>query len=464
MQGKQAKRGIALKGKGGLVMVGILVILGLVVWLDRQHGRPREPNTDPQAGFFVGLYPDDVTKLEIKGSKDPFTLEKRGDQWRLVAPVRAPAANQKVQDDLKTLLESGISDYLPDRQPAKVLKDFGLDKPTLEYVFNGGQSTLQIGSQARLNAGFHARDSRDQRVFVLPTAAAELFKNKKADDYRDRRVLALDDSDKVSSVTIDGTKGKVTLKRRGQSEWEMTQPSATAAEGGEVHSLLSQLKDVVQASSFITDGAKDLARYGLDKPRLTISITDDKGVHTLRIGGETPDKDPKIYAYRSGEPDVMVLERSAFAALDQGPANFYTREMLGFETSKAESISVQSPAGGYDLRKRGNDWWLTRPTAVKADQTRVQNLLSALAAPAFKFVEAKPADLARFGLATPPIQVTIQVSGEPTLKYFVGSQVPGGTGSEKNFYARTSKSPAVYEIADYTYQDINQKPDDFKGK
>ena len=60
---------------------------------------------------------------------------------------------------------------------------------------------------------------------------------------------------------------------------------------------------------------------------------------------------------------------------------------------------------------------------------------------------------------------TVVVGGEPEMRYMVGSAiVQGAPGAEKGYYARTSKSSAVYEISDFDYQSINVKPDDMKQK
>jgi hypothetical protein len=157
----------------------------------------------------------------------------------------------------------------------------------------------------------------------------------------------------------------------------------------------------------------------------------------------------------------MLLDKSAFDNLNKGPADLHSRAMLGFDPARASRASVQGPNGVFTIEKRGNDWWLTRPTAIRADQAKAQSLLSALSGTALKFIEDHPTDLRKYGLDRPALTATVVVGGEPEMRYRVGSAAQGG---EKGYYVRTSKSPAAFEIGDFDYQSINVKPDDMKQK
>jgi hypothetical protein len=452
-----------LKGKGGLVTVAGLAVLGGVIWWVQAYGPPpREPGSDPQVGEFVGIRrPETVTRVEVKGNAQPYTLAKSGDNWRLTAPLAVPATKQSVEDAVKGFLEGSVGErYTSERVSGGQLKQYGLDKPVATIVLTaGGQHVIEVGSKARQEQGLYARENGDQRVIVVPTFAIDGLRNKKPEDFRDKSALPLADADKVRTVSIQGPKGNLELAKRG-SDWFITAPTEAKADSIEVSSLLSQAKDA-QAQSFIANGAQDLAKYGLERPRLTFTAVDEKGTHTLLLGSETKEKEPKLYALRRGEQEVMLLQKQTFQNLDKTAADLHTREMLGFDTNKATHVTVQAPKGNYELAKKGNDWWVTKPFQAKAESMKVQNLLTSLSGPGSKFVEQNPTDLARFGLQSPQILATIELTGEAALRYFVGKSAPG---KDKNYYARTSKSPAVFEIGSFIYEDINQKPDDLKAK
>src|SRR5205823_1308833 len=162
--------------------------------------------------------------------------------------------------------------YLRDRVPTSRLSMYGLDHPVCEIVLtDGGRHDIQVGTSSK-QGGYYARDTRDERVFVVSTFAIDAFKNKKPDDFRDKAALALSDTDKVTRVEINGPKGAVQVDKRG-TDWAMLRPSSAPADTTEVSSLLSEAKSL-QAASFINGGASNLAQYGLDHPRLTFMATD----------------------------------------------------------------------------------------------------------------------------------------------------------------------------------------------
>lgn len=455
-----------LKGKGGYVMLALLVAMGGFIWYDRLHGRPQEPNAAPTVTTFTELRPESVTRVEVRGGEKPFTMEKRGETWSITAPMRVAADKEDVEQAIKSLLEATVSEgqWTRDRIRGAKLKEYGLDKPLVEILLNGGERVIQVGSQARLNAGFHAREKRDERVFVLASHAAETFKGKKPDDFREKSVLPIQEAEKIRAVRLESAKGRFALERRGQDQWQLTQPTAAPADATEVQFLLSQAKDG-RAQSFVEGGGQDLPKYGLDKPRLTLTVTDERGQHTLLVGKDNGEKEPKFYALRQGEADVMVIEKSTFESLDKSALDLRSRKLLDFDTAKAERIALQSPNGALELQKRGEEWSLTKPVASPADKSKVETLLSSLSSSAMKFVEENPTDLVKYGLQAPPVRATVHAAGKPAQTLLVGSLVRAADkNAGKSYYAKTGKGPAVYEIAEYVYEDLTQKVDGLKTK
>lgn len=461
MVSESNRRVSPLKGKGGLVMVGVVAVMLLWIWLDRRYGAPKEPTAEPTVGEFVGLRrPDFVTGVEVRGTSNPFKLQKRGEEWRVGAPISAPAAKQTVDDAVSALLGASVK-YRSTRVPTGELKQYGLDHPAAEIVLtDGGKHVVQVGTKAPQSMGLYAMDTDDRRVFAVAESTLNAFTSKKGEDFRDKSALGFGDTEKVQRVGIVDSKGQVDVERRSAADWALTRPISAPADGVEVSSLLSQAKDL-KADSFIAGGASDLARYGLSNPQLTFTVTDDQGSHALLLGAEAKDKAGKLYALRRGEADVMLLEKNALTTLDKGVPELHARKLLEFDTTKAQKVSGQTTAGSWEIVKRGSDWWLTKPVNMKADATHSSSLLTSLTTPALRFVEEHPSDLGKYGLQNPPVQVTVEVEGQPTMRLLIGSATPS---KGKTYYAKTGGSPAVYEVSSYVFDDLNLKPDQLKGK
>src|SRR5688500_11851859 len=94
----------ALKGKGGLVMAGLLAVLG--IWLFFDFKKPvRDPDSPPPVSEFVGMTSSDVRRVEVKQPKGGVILANSDSKWVFEAPKPSRAQSQNVDSWLKTLLE-----------------------------------------------------------------------------------------------------------------------------------------------------------------------------------------------------------------------------------------------------------------------------------------------------------------------------------------------------------------------
>src|SRR5579862_5073792 len=92
----------ALKGKGGLVALGVTI--ALIGWyvVDVTKGPPpRDPDAKPPVSDFVHVTSRDVSRVEVKRPTGGFTLDEDRGQWQVEAPGRYRADNTSVNDWLK---------------------------------------------------------------------------------------------------------------------------------------------------------------------------------------------------------------------------------------------------------------------------------------------------------------------------------------------------------------------------
>jgi len=99
-----AKKQSGLKGKGGWIAAGAVVVLGIWLALDMKHP-VREPDTAPPVSDYVHLMSDDVKRVEVKRGTDGFVLARQGDKWKFQSPGQYPASEESVKSWLENLLE-----------------------------------------------------------------------------------------------------------------------------------------------------------------------------------------------------------------------------------------------------------------------------------------------------------------------------------------------------------------------
>jgi Domain of unknown function (DUF4340) len=114
--------------------------------------------------------------------------------------------------------------------------------------------------------------------------------------------------------------------------------------------------------------------------------------------------------------------------------------------------------------KQGNSdiWRITAPQPLRADQQTVSPLafaLSSLMSQRLVESNADPADLGKYGLNEPPLEVDVTAKGK-TYKVLVGENTPTHNGA----YVRLEGDPRVFTISNYVKTDLDKHLDDLRDK
>ncbi|MBI3909411.1 MAG: DUF4340 domain-containing protein [Armatimonadetes bacterium] len=457
-----------LRGKGGLVGVAVLVIIGIWLFLDLRNP-VREPGENPHLADLVGLKPEQVTGLEVKdGGKTLFAVTKAREEWRVEQPFQGRADKGKIENLLKGLLDAAINGELPtsEQDPAR----YGLDKPQVELLLRVGsrQKVIRTGKPGPMGTDLYAQITGYRRFVVIAQSQVNEFKNQKPEDLRDKQILAVD-RDSARRIALRTQAGETVLEKKGQDEWELTSPFRAKAGKYEATGLIENLTPL-RAQRFVADNPPSLTQYGLDQPALTVTVTDKNGTHTLLFGRQAPAPQGKktngapergYYCVRSGDATVFLVDGLDYDGLNKDTSQLRDRTLLTFEESRAERMTITNSSGEIELQKRGDEWWLVRPENVKANRDRVVGILSSLRGDASRHVEENPADLNRYGLASPAIRVSVWTSGGQTQQLSLGAKVPG---KDLAYYAQTSEAKAVFQVQEFVKRDLDVKPEELKAE
>jgi len=244
-----------------------------------------------------------VERLSIIGVPGTIELQRDGDRWRLLQPLKARADAGAV-DTLLTRLASGEMQAIVAEEPA-TLDVYGLRPPKTTVTAAGGGATLAqvlIGSDSDETA-VHARDGSRPMVFTVDTTlAADL--QRPVDAYRSKSLF---DSEATSAARIRVTRGDATrvFERMTGSDaaaapaWRQTEPRADAP-ADRLSEFASRLQ-TVRAESWearLPTGATPLA---------TISVEGSAGTpETVRLfrSGDG------VFAVRDDEPGAARLALS----------------------------------------------------------------------------------------------------------------------------------------------------------
>lgn len=275
------------------------------------------------------------------------------------------------------------------------------------------------------------------------------------------KVFALDKS-KVKELDLAPAGGPaVHLVKEGGESWRMTAPSPVAADTGEADALVSSLESLEIQEVAIESPGK-LAEYGLDPPKVTVSVLLQGASEPLKLmlGDKTPDGGA-VYAKVPSRPRVFTLPAFAEASFNKKPFDLRDRDLLHVKRDSVNTVAVTGPEGSYALaRDDKGDWAFTRPLKTRAGRWSVDGLLGTLEGLRMESVAAEEArDLKPFGLDKPVRVVALGLAdgGTKTLQI-------GGSLSEKKHHAREAGSGLVAVVPGAIVDDLAKGMGELRAK
>jgi hypothetical protein len=368
----------------------------------------RDPSDTDKKGKAFAVEADKIDEITVKPeSGQPTTLRKTGTAWQIAQPESAEPDGAEVTG-LATNLSTLEVQSVVDENPGD-LAEYGLAPPRIEITFkSGGQEhRLQVGRKTPPGTDLYAKRGDEKRVFLIPSYLESTF-NKSTFDLRDKTVLKLD-RDKIDTVSITSAKGTIQFGKA--DEWQMTAPLKARADFTSVDSIVSRLH-TLQMKSLVAPEAATLEGYGLDKPATTIRLGSGSSQAALLIGKDAGEG--AVYAKDQSRPAVFTIDASIVTDATKDASEFRQKDLFdarAFNTNRVdivrgnETIAFEKSTTKDKDGKEENKWKQVSPSARDVDQTKVDNLVSAItAARATAFAEST----AKTGLDKPELSVTIK--------------------------------------------------------
>ena len=391
-----------------------------------------------------------VSRLVLKTPAGEMELQKKGDNWEIVKPLRARGDSQKIGDLIARVTTARIEQFVADDHGD--LRPFGLAEPRGSITLFGPEDkqgqTLQIGSVPQKQPDqVYVRFSPRAFVYTLPKKTEDIL-NTRPNDVRDRHLVRID-TNVLDRTTIDAPgKGKTVLARK-EENWTIASRNNAPANVSEVHRLIDMFTNE-QVSKFVEDVASNLPKYGLDKPQLQVIFSSFASENTAETkAGEQPfatvsfgkiDGD-NVYARLGDEPFIVAVRRSFLDQIFTDPIQWQELAIFKFKPEQIHRITVTTDKELSLVRGANNQWsWVKGSGEI--NQTNLQSLLNTLAVlHAVRWV----------GSATPPHafdqpQLTITFTTSPDDKAS-HKLIVGGAGGDGMWFARTEEREGVFVLS-----------------
>jgi len=375
-----------------------------------------------------------VVRAVLKTPAGEMELQKTGDHWDIVKPLRTRADDQKVSDMIAQVTTARIEQFVAD--DSGDLHPYGLAEPrgSLTLFAQGDKQgqTLRIGSvPEKEKEQVYVRFSPRGFVYTLPKKIEEILNNK-PNDLRDRHLVRID-TKILDRLTIDAPgKGKTLLARKDEN-WTIASCNNAPANLSEVRRLIDALQNE-QVTKFVEDVASNLPKYGLDKPQLTVTFSSFASENTAETkAGEQPFasvafgkvEGDTVYARVGDEPFVVAVRRGLLDQIFSDPLQWQELSIFNFKPEQIHRIGLTTDKMLALVRGQNNQWsWTTGTGAI--NQTNLQSLLNTLAT--LHGVRWVGAIAPAHGFGKPQVVITFTTSldDKASHKLIIGGVAPDG--------------------------------------
>jgi hypothetical protein len=331
-----------MKSGGLFIAVGVLAVLGGLVWWSNKHPSTDTKSATPAAPKLISVNANQIEGIRLaKTGSDPIELAKLANSWEIVKPTPMHADQDSV-NMLTGTLSTLNADRLIDDHPAS-LNEYGLTNPTdeIDVSLKGGKTQkLLLGSDTPAATGTYAKLENDPKVYTVPTFTKTSF-DKTVNDLRDKRLLTFN-QDKLTTVTLAGKGPAVEFGKNAQGEWQITKPKPMRADSLQVDDLIRKLKDAKMDPAATVPEAKG------DKVG-TVSTSDNLGTQTLEVWKA---KDNSYYAKSSVVAGIYKLAGDLGDSFSKGVEDFRNKKLFDFGFNDPSKLDINGTA----YQKSGDKW------------------------------------------------------------------------------------------------------------
>jgi hypothetical protein len=433
-----------------LILLLVAAVAGaLVYFLEFKDAKPRDEKADASKPAFA-FKREDLAAITVTRAGKTVMVENQDNKWVIKQPVTAPADQSALDSLVGDIANAKVERNLA--ASAEEIKSYGLQEPavTLEVKLkNGEQHRLRLGAKDFSGLSVYGLVDDTKEVALLP-ASLLTSADKSLDDLRDRAVLGVTQYE-MGSVAINNEHGRVALAKQ-DSNWVLKSPVEAPADEGEVSSLLGDVTSA-KAAEFVSEAGDDLAKFGLDKPKVTFTAQlQGGGERSLLLGNKDGER---YFAKNSERPQIFKVESALYDKLNLKPAGLRSKEIVKLNKDDLTRVEIKNPNLTLAAEKdKDNKWIIKEPAELKDKEAQSYKLFDPLENnKATEVLDQPPAAVAA-RLAKPAAEVRLTgKDGKTTV-------VKVSAADGDNVYVRVDGRQGVYKVGKQMLEGLSFKAAD----
>src|SRR5215813_1647408 len=218
------------------------------------------------------------------------------------------------------------------------------------------------------------------------------------------------DRTKIDGIVIQNGDQTIEIRRR-DSKWRLETPIKDQADGALVETLLSDLENwqkegTIAATEINADKSK-IAEYGLNNPKLKLKLLGHDRPPEILFGKDAA-MEGRMYVRFQNSKETFLASQSVKKDIDKNPEEFRDRKLTDLSNAQVRRLVLKTPSGEMELEKKDTHWDILKPLRARADDQKVNDLISQVTSARIgEFVADDRGDLRAYGLAEPRGSITL---------------------------------------------------------
>ncbi len=300
------------------------------------------------------------------------------------------------------------------------------------YGLGGDGAIIRVTPTAavepiELRIGAATPSGRNAYVQVSGQAGALVVASQKVEQLvvdpatlRSRKIFALRTDDIVAIRTTYKGRERVVVR---DGDWQMKTPAGAGIDAGALRDILN---DVALLRAAAVVGTGQPARYGLDLPPATLTITvrtDDDGTrgHALvlsEVGGQA-------YCMVDDLPYIFRLDRTVYRTLT---GELIDHQVFDRAPADIEAVTLTDAAASLRFTRGEEGWGYAVDPYVRLDEEKVERLVEQLAGmQAVRYLAYTDGRVQDAGFGEPTASVILE-TGDGAVTLQLGPEIPGEGG------------------------------------
>ncbi len=412
--------------KNTLILFIVLVCAGTAYWyFVKKRGKEKE-EAQKQAAYLFEQSEKEVVRVTLKKrgashivmekvSKGPEQTEEEEDTWLITSPVETGGSSTAINSLISSLMESKREEVVWESLEKR--EEYGLDEPELsvEFTYKGEETVhgVDFGIESLDREKVFASVRGKDAIYSVPVGVKNaLVKN--LFDLRDKRISPYESED-IVRVTYLSAFDTFFLERKDDNEWyfvpEMLKASKTRVDMFTGNVRYGNIAEVVE------EEASQLALYGLDKPRLIITLRLRDGSNFLFMLGDPVTENGIDFYYATRSSDTMVFQVNTDLVQRMLRTEFELKDRSIFPDLQSADIGTVtlSVKGTEYAFTRKDDEWVFSDTGEELERGyKIDNIVRSITTAEYEVVDPVSRGdetYSETGIENAPYTVTFTFSG-----------------------------------------------------